>query len=205
MALVLVALFWLGNGVAWGKANPGGSKKSYPYHFFCTLYYLPKEEGFSASRGFDVRPVRAPGLGAHPYPASFLWAVRMEGAGRIRTPVRGFHYIRYAGGGSYEYCSAPTAANGHRLQAHRTCAISSRNPYLRLGQEIEIDSPTVRAVFGSSRWRIEDTGGGLNPWQIDLYWGEDEPRGSEGRDRNRPKGTDFEYAFDVIVTVLGQG
>jgi hypothetical protein len=35
--------------------------------------------------------------------------------------------------------------------------------------------------------------------QIDLYWGEDEPRGAVGRQRARPSGTALEYAFEVDV------
>jgi hypothetical protein len=177
------------------KAKP----RSFPYYFFCTLYYLPKEEGFTRERGFDVTPVRAPGLGGRTYPASFLAAVRKEGAGRLRTPVGGCAYLRYAGRGVYRYCKAPTAANGRPLLARRTAAISARNPFLKRGQWVEIRSSLVKRVFGSSRWRLDDTGGGLNPWQIDLYWGEDVPRGVQGRDAARPRGTDFEYAFDVVV------
>jgi hypothetical protein len=37
--------------------------------------------------------------------------------------------------------------------------------------------------------------------QIDLYWGEDEPRGPIGRNQARPAGTWMEYSFDVSVTV----
>ena len=33
---------------------------------------------------------------------------------------------------------------------------------------------------GSTEWFICDTGGGVHPLQIDLYWGEDEPRGPVG-------------------------
>jgi hypothetical protein len=53
---------------------------------------------------------------------------------------------------------------------------------------------TVREVFGSTSWKIGDTGGGLRRWQIDLYWGEDEPLGP-GKLLARPRGTEFEYAY----------
>ena len=66
---------------------------------------------------------------------------------------------------------------------------------------LRIQSPTVEEVTGSSEWRVEDTGGGLHPLQIDLYWGEDDPLGAVGRMRARPAGTRMEYAFDVKVLV----
>ena len=59
---------------------------------------------------------------------------------------------------------------------------------------IETSSQTVREVFGSTRWKIVDTGGGLRRWQVDCYYGEDEPLGP-GRFMGRPRGTTFEYAY----------
>jgi hypothetical protein len=46
-----------------------------------------------------------------------------------------------------------------------------------------------------------DTGGGMQRLQVDLYWGEDEPRGPTGRQPARPAGTWMEYAFETEVTV----
>ena len=66
---------------------------------------------------------------------------------------------------------------------------------------LRIQSPTVEEVTGSREWRVEDTGGGLHPLQIDLYWGEDDPLGAVGRMRARPAGPRMEYAFDVKVLV----
>ena len=65
---------------------------------------------------------------------------------------------------------------------------------LRRGAVIETTSPELQKIFGSSRWKITDTGGGLRRWQIDLYWGEDEPLGP-GKLLARPRGTEFEYAY----------
>jgi hypothetical protein len=59
---------------------------------------------------------------------------------------------------------------------------------------IETSSSTVKEVFGSTRWKIVDTGGGLRRWQVDLYYGEDEPLGPD-RFMGRPRGTTFEYAY----------
>ena len=47
---------------------------------------------------------------------------------------------------------------------------------------------------GSFAFASRPTGGGLRRWQIDLYYGEDEPLGP-GRFMARPRGTTFEYAY----------
>ncbi|MDQ3621950.1 MAG: hypothetical protein M3463_05600 [Verrucomicrobiota bacterium] len=169
--------------------------------FYCTVYYTPKESGFTAERGFDVTPATAPGLGGRKYPRSFLAAVKKEGFGRLAQPVRGRNYLQYAGGGRYQFASAALGSRGNVLVARQSCAISPRNPHLRQRGEIVIKSPTVEAATGSSEWLIGDTGGGVQPLQIDLYWGEDEPRGPAGRNLARPAGTAMEYAFDVTVIV----
>ena len=65
---------------------------------------------------------------------------------------------------------------------------------LEYGVVIETPASGVQRVFGSTRWKIVDTGGGLHRWQVDLYWGEDEPLGP-GRFMGRPHGTTFEYAY----------
>ena len=82
----------------------------------------------------------------------------------------------------------------------RSCAISGRNSFLRQHDTITITSPALDAEMGSTEWFVCDTGGGVHPLQIDLYWGEDEPRGAVGRQRARPAGTWLEYVFDVDVT-----
>jgi hypothetical protein len=67
------------------------------YFVVCTLYYTPKESGFTFERGFDATPVTKRGLRGRKYPRDFLRSVE----GRlwlIATPVNGRNYIRYNGG-----------------------------------------------------------------------------------------------------------
>jgi hypothetical protein len=59
---------------------------------------------------------------------------------------------------------------------------------------METASDAMKEVFGSTRWKIFDTGGGLRRWQIDCYYGEDEPLGP-GKMIGRPRATTFEYAY----------
>ena len=169
--------------------------------YYCTIYYTPRESGFTAERGFDDTRISAPGLKGRKYPAAFLEAVKREGFGRLSEPINGRAYLQYVGGGRYQFAKAALGNRGNVLVPRVSCAVSKRNPFLRRGQMLRIQSPTVEEVTGSSEWRVEDTGGGLHPLQIDLYWGEDDPLGAVGRMRARPAGTRMEYAFDVKVLV----
>jgi hypothetical protein len=163
------------------------------YFLVCTLYYTPMESGFTFRRGFDATPVTKPGLHGRIYPRDFLRSVKKEGFGRITAPVNGRHYIRYNGGNSFAFASGPTGAGG-TLVARFSAATKLGQSGLRHGVIIETSSSTVKEVFGSTRWKIVDTGGGLRRWQVDLYYGEDEPLGP-GRFMGRPRGTTFEYAY----------
>jgi hypothetical protein len=61
----------------------------YSRFFFCTIYYTPKESGFTAERGFDATPITAPGLHGRKYPRDFLLTVKKEGFGRLNEAVDG--------------------------------------------------------------------------------------------------------------------
>src|SRR5437879_10913041 len=82
------------------------------YFVVCTLYYTPKESGFTFERGFDATPITKPGLHGRTFPRDFLRSVKKEGFGRIVTPVNGRHYIRYNGGNSFAFASHPTVVAG---------------------------------------------------------------------------------------------
>src|SRR5205807_7400707 len=92
------------------QQRPGGHAGE--YFIVCTLYYTPKESGFTFERGFDATRVTKPGLHGRTYPRDFLRSVMKEGYGRITTPVNGHNYIRYNGGGSYSFSSAPSGGGG---------------------------------------------------------------------------------------------
>ena len=163
------------------------------YFVVCTLYYTPKESGFTFQRGFDATPITKPGLQGRTYPRDFLRSVKKEGVGRIVTPVNGRNYIRYNGGGSFAIASHPTGGGGILVDRY-SAAIKSTQGALRHGAIVETSSPEVQKIFGSRRWKIMDTGGGLRRWQIDCYFGEDEPLGP-GKLQGRPRATTFEYAY----------
>lgn len=168
------------------------------YFVICTLYYTPMESGFTAQRGFDVTPVAARGLRGHRYPREFLAAVKKEGFGRIATPVDGKNYIRYNGRGSYRFAAHPVG-RGTNVLVPRSSAAARKGKYgFANGTEITTLDDAVNGAFRSSRWQIVDTGGGLKRWQVDLYWGEDEPLGP-GQLAARPRGTKFEYGYSLVT------
>jgi len=154
------------------------------YFIVCTLYYTPKESGFTFEHGFDATRVTKPGLHGRVYPRDFLRSVKKEGFGRIVTPVNGRNYIRYNGGDSYGFSSAPSGGGG------------TPQAGLHRGLVLETPATEVERVFGSTHWKIVDTGGGLRRWQLDCYYGEDEPLGP-GKFMARPRGTTFEYAYST--------
>src|SRR5438045_9404868 len=163
------------------------------YFVVCTLYYTPKESGFTFERGFDATPVTKAGLHGRKYPRDFLRSVKKEGLGRITAPVNGRYYIRYNGGDSYAFASHATGGGGVLVPRY-SAAIVGAPGGLRRGGVLETISPELQKIFGSNRWKIMDTGGGLRRWQIDCYFGEDEQLGP-GKFMGRPRATTFEYAY----------
>src|SRR5207244_13113368 len=128
------------------------------YFVVCTLYYTPKESGFTFERGFDATLVTKPGLHGRKYPRDFLRSVKKEGFGRMVTPVNGRNYIRYNGGGSYAFASNPTGGGG-TLVPRLSAAIKLAQGTLRHGAIVETESPDLQKIFRSNRWKIMDTGG----------------------------------------------
>jgi hypothetical protein len=173
------------------ERRPGGHAGE--YFIVCTLYYTPKESGFTFERGFDATRVTKRGLHGRTYPRDFLRSVMKEGYGRITTPVNGKNYIRY-NRGSYSFSSAPSGGGGTLVP--RVSAAARLSGSLRRGLVLETVSDEVQKVFGNTRWKIVDTGGGLRRWQLDCYYGEDEPLGP-GKLMGRPRATTFEYAYST--------
>jgi hypothetical protein len=167
------------------------------YFVVCTLYFTPMESGFRADRGFDVTPMTRPGLSGRMYPRDFLAAVKKEGVGRLRHTVNGCNYIRYDRGRTYRFVKQVVGRGTDQLIPRFSAAARRGQKGFGYGNLVETADPGIKQVFGSSSWKIADTGGGLRRWQIDLYWGEDEPLGP-GRLMARPRSTHFEYACSVV-------
>jgi hypothetical protein len=171
------------------------------YFVICTLFYTPMESGFTAQRGFDMTPVTAGGLRVRHYPREFLSAVKKEGFGRIATPVDGLNYIRYNGGGEYRFAAHPIGRGANILMSRSSAAARKGKYGFPHGTELTVLDDAINEVFRTARWQIVDTGGALERWQLDLYWGDDEPLGP-GPLTARPRGTNFEYGYALVTSGL---
>jgi hypothetical protein len=154
----------------------------------CTVYYTPKESGFVAGKGFDLRLVTKPGLKGRKFAADFLRAVQMEGHGAITHPQGSRSYIYY--NGKWGYTEYPRGTKNIRLIPLQSCAVSIPTFPKRGGKWFKPQQDQLPAELAKAVWRVVDVGGGVRHQQIDLYWGEDNPRGP-GQDIYRPAGTDF--------------
>jgi hypothetical protein len=154
----------------------------------CTVYYTPKESGFISGKGFDLRPVTRSGLQGRKFPADFLRAVQMEGYGLIVQPQGTNSYIYY--NGAWGYTAYPRGTKQIRLVPLQSSAVSIKSFRHREGNWLKPLQHQLPAELAKAVWKIVDVGGGVRPQQIDLYWGEDNPRGP-GQDIYRPAGTNF--------------
>jgi len=146
------------------------------HYFFCTVYYTPRESGFTAARGFDTTREKRSALGSRTFPASFLRGVVMEGYGRLAdSGPSGKSYVRYSG--SWGYGAVPLGNRNNPLQDRRSAAVHRGHPLLGKGTSLRILDPFLHHAFGTTEFETADTGGGLFRSQIDLYWGEDDPLG----------------------------
>lgn len=185
------------------EARPQGRGRALAV--ICTLYYTPREAGFTAERGFDLTPETRPGLGGRRYGRDFLRAVKTEGFGRLIQPVAGAAYLHYDGNGRYGFARRPTGRGGVPLVPRRSCAARGDPPghagEIPVGSVWLLDSPTLREmVSGTTHWKVADMGGALHRRHLDLYWGEDDPRGP-GTDLARPRGTDFQWTVAIARRV----
>lgn len=170
----------------------------YERKFTCSVYYTPRESGFKAEGGFDVARESRPGLSDHEYPRDFLRAVEKEGFGRISEPVEGRRYIFYRGG-EWGFANEPINQHQRPLVPKKSCAVAARRTVISDGAQISLVSEKLPAEVRERRWVVGDTGSGVDEWQVDLYWGEDDPLGPDEEIR-RPKTGDF-HAEKVTVLV----
>jgi hypothetical protein len=158
---------------------------TYPDRFAVTLYYTPRQSGFTAENGFDTTPETRPGLQGREFPRDFLLAVEEEGFGRLTEPHRGLSYIFYHGG-KWGFAERPVDVAQQPLLPKKSCAISPAQKIFPGKSSLSVQLKGLPEEFGAIRWLPSDIGSGVEEWQLDLYWGEDDPRGP-GRERALPR------------------
>ncbi len=146
------------------------------FYFFCTVYYTPRESGFTAERGFDTTPDTRSTLGGRKFAKSFLRATSMEGFGRMSRPTsRGSKYLKYDG--RWGYGTRPLGNRNNTLIDRKSAAVHRSSRIFKKGIALKVLDPQIYNCFGGTEFETADTGGGLFQTQIDLYWGEDDPLG----------------------------
>lgn len=143
------------------------------HYFFCTVYYTPRETGFVADRGFDSTPTVMKGSRGRKFGADFVRAVIMEGFARLASPVDGRPYLAYSG----RLHERILGNRNNELLPRRSIAVNTKNRLVPSGAQVWVLDPEIYNQFGAALYEVADTGGGLFHNQIDLYWGEDDPRG----------------------------
>jgi len=172
---------------------------TYPNTFRCTLYYSPRETGFTREQGFNMALETKPGLDDHLYSKDFLRAVEMEGFGRLKEPIDGKPFIRYWSK-KWGFIEQPVDNHQRPLIPRESCAVSQ--PYALVKSEalLRIDSPALPLPFNHLRWRVKDTGSGVAARQLDLYWSEDDPLGP-GKKVCIPKGFDHDLINPTVHVI----
>lgn len=168
------------------------------HYFFCTVYYTPRESGFSREAGFNMTPVKPGGL-SRSFPGDFVTATAIEGFGVMETPTAaGSRYLKYDG--SWGYRTRILGNRNNTLRDRESIAVHRRNPLFYSGVRAWILDPELYNTFGALRFQVGDTGGGLFKSQIDIYWGEDDPLGP-GADIWRPATCDVAVRWIVPVLI----
>jgi hypothetical protein len=196
--VIALLLLSLGLGFAiWRRpvkevARPEVYSSIFENKFHCTLYYTPRQAGFSGARGFDMTLETRSGLKEQKYPRDFLLAVEKEGFGRLSNPFQGKGYLRYWSG-EWSFADQPIDHLQRPLIAKSSCAISGKQKQLTPDLVLKIRALNAPADFSELSWKAADTGSGLEEWQIDLYWGEDDPLGP-AKQLSRPKSGVFDLS-----------
>ena len=167
--------------------------------FRCTIYYTPRESGFTAEAGFDTAPETRPGLNGQQFPRDFLVSVQKEGYGRICEPIDGNDYISYCRG-KWGFAETPLDCRNKPLVPRQSCAAKGGQKLIRQDSKFRVSGERIPADFEDLRWVVTDTGSGLNAGQLDLYWGEDDPHGP-GKGITRPKGSPSTIEQATIIVL----
>ena len=168
------------------------------HYFFCTVYYTPKESGFTAEQGFNTTQITKSGLAGQKYRSDFIKATSIEGFGEPVYPYKGQRFIKYTG--RWGFHNRILGNRNNTLQNRESIAVHRGNPLMQSGSRVWILDEEFYNVFGALRFQVGDTGGGLYKSQIDMYWGEDDPLGP-GIDVYRPASCDVAVRWIVPVLI----
>ena len=168
------------------------------HYFFCTVYYTPRETGFTPERGFNPTKETRRNLGGEYFSVDFLKASSIEGFGEMAEAHRGQDFIKYTG--TWGYHNRILGNRNNTLLDRESLAVHRGNPLFSTGTRVWILDNEFYNSFGAMRYQVGDTGGGLFRSQIDIYWGQDDPLGP-GADVYRPASCDVAVRWIVPVLI----
>lgn len=168
------------------------------HYFFCTVYYTPRETGFTPERGFNPAKETRSRLGGKKFSVDFLKASAIEGFGEMEDAYQSQQFIKYTG--TWGYHNRILGNRNNTLLDRESLAVHRKNPLFSTGTRVWILDNELYNSFGAMRYQIGDTGGGLYKSQIDVYWGQDDPLGP-GVDVYRPASCDVAVRWIVPVLV----
>lgn len=202
------------NGKSKGKKDatppptPTPKLKARNYHCRCTVYYTPRQSGFTAAKGFDMtlKDVKIGGV-VYQLPHEFLQASQYEGWGEMTTAINGMFYIfpRGQDDGSWTatLSAVPVGQKNIPLVPKGSTASGATHKIFPLQTVVKVKSDTVQTVFGNQNFTVVDTGEEVSGMHFDLYLGVDDPKGPGLVQRKLPASTSYEEE-NVLVEIVSK-
>jgi 3D (Asp-Asp-Asp) domain-containing protein len=158
------------------------------HQYTLTIYYTPQESSYSSGQHLPVTLVDGTTVDVD---RDFRSRLYLEGCGKVNTASNGMNILVYQHDPQvYDYASQPEGTGGTPLVAKSSCAVDATvaPKILKKGKVLYIKNAEVTTEFGNNKFTIVDTGGMVNGFHLDLYWGIDDPNPD---DSSRPAGTNF--------------
>lgn len=200
LAVLLFALFSL---LGLSQITPNQSNPKLPAKFEkafdLTIYYTPKESGFPAG---ELRTIElfegSQSVGTTQVNNAFRLQSNMEGTGEMVSAVNQKRIIVpktiSATPPQYWLYSVPVGNAANPLTPKASSAADQS--MIRRGMHVRVASGTVSQAFGNDLFRVDDVGGAIKGYKLDLYWDIDNP---SANDPNLLAGTTWTGESGVTV------
>lgn len=166
---VTAVCFFEANGEIFSSEQKNVYPAVFSDEFSATLYYTPKESGFTANTNTTTMP-----FSGRLVKTDFLLAVKQEGWGLLAQPVNGYNYLGYYQG-AYHLANNPQTSTGNNLIPGQSAA-GSPSGFIINSASIHTYNNSIQNTFNSSDWNIVDVGSLINvSTHVDLYYGDDNP------------------------------
>lgn len=181
--------------------------------YTCSVYYVPKESGFTAAGGFEMTRETPKGMDSkYKFSHSFIKAVKEESFGRMVVPIDGKKYLAYHPKETISGVSVPAhydaqekvlGVGGLSITPRVSCAINAK--LFPQNTKLITQLAAIKRIFGNDQWVVSDIGvltnkfNNSDSYQFDLYWGEDDPMPNEPE---APKNCAYNITASIPVIVV---